>query len=144
MEMENNQDIQLQKYEEVGRKSDNQSRELKLMVAGVASKAILANAGQIIQGYRELQALAIQSNTYLTQLSMKYAHNSEKFKELIRGAERRLDRQLEDLSEMRRALLLMSPSSSNQEEIKNQRALLEMIAMAQDSFNREIDRLYDL
>ncbi|MDE6771984.1 MAG: hypothetical protein K2J49_05220 [Muribaculaceae bacterium] len=142
--MENNQDIQLQKYEEVGRKSDNQSRELKLMVAGVASKAILANAGQIIQGYRELQALAIQSNTYLTQLSMKYAHNSEKFKELIRGAERRLDRQLEDLSEMRRALLLMSPSSSNQEEIKNQRALLEMIAMAQDSFNREIDRLYDL
>lgn len=142
--MENNQDIQLQKYEEVGRESDNQSRKLKLMVAGAASKAILANAGQIIQGYRDLQALAIQSNTYLTQLSMKYAHDSEKFKEMIRGAERRLDRQLEDLSEMRRALLMMSPSSSNPEEIKNQCALLEMIAMAQDSFNREIDRLYDL
>lgn len=142
--MENNQDIQLQKYEEAGRKSDIQSKKLQLMVAGVASKAILANAGQIIQGYKELQALAIQSNTYLTQLSMKYAHNSEKFKELIRGAERRLDRQLENLSEMRRALLLMSPSSSSLEETKNQRALLEMIAMAQDSFNREIDRLYDL
>lgn len=142
--MENNQDIQLQKYEEAGRKSDIQSKKLQLMVAGVASKAILANAGQIIQGYKELQALAIQSNTYLTQLSMKYAHNSEKFKEMIRGAERRLDRQLENLSEMRRALLLMSPSSSSLEETKTQRALLEMIAMAQDSFNREIDRLYDL
>lgn len=142
--MESYSDCGLQLYEEAGSKSDRLSGELKRMVAGVSARAMLENAGDIVRGWKELQAINIQSRTYLAQLSMKYDHDSEKFRKILQGAERRLDRQLDELSDMRRTLMTMSVSSSNADELRSQRMLLEMIAEAQKSFNHEIDRLYDL
>ncbi len=87
---------------------------------------------------------SIQSSTYLAQLKLKYAHDSGKYGRLLQGAERRLDRQLEDLSDMRRAIISMSASSADPAVLAQQKSILDTIAMAQDSFNHEIDRLYDL
>ena len=63
---------------------------------------------------------------------------------MLQGAERRLDRQLEMLSEMRRMLISLSSSSTDSAMLRQQQILLDSIAQAQDSFNHEIDRLYDL
>ena len=63
---------------------------------------------------------------------------------MLKGAERRLDLQLEVLSEMRHALISLSSSSIDAAMLRQQQMLLDEIARAQQSFNHEIDRLYNL
>lgn len=135
---------ELTQYEALDSQCEQRSQSMKRMIAQITPQFVMAHGNEIVQGYKELKALSIQSSNCLQQLSMKYAHDSEKFSRMLQGAERRLDRQLDDLSEMRRALVMMPASSSDPDVIQQQKRILDVIAMAQDSFNHEIDRLYDL
>lgn len=142
--MATNADNQLERYREIDRMSEQQSVSLRQMAAQITPQFIAAHGSEIVRSCKELQALSIQSRTYLRQLSMKYAHDSDKLAKMISGAERRLDRQLDELSMLRRALLSLPAAYGNPALMAQQRQILDAIAMAQDSFNHEIDRLYDL
>lgn len=135
---------ELTQYEALDSQCEQQSQSIRGMIARITPGFVMTHGNEIVQGYKELKALSIQSSNCLQQLSMKYAHDSEKFSKMLQGAERRLDRQLDDLSKMRRALVMMPASSSDPDMIQQQKRILDVIAMAQDSFNHEIDRLYDL
>lgn len=138
------QSTEIAKCEEFDRQCELQSISMKKMIAQITPQFLMAHGHDLVQGCKDLMALSIQSSTYLEQLSMKYGHDLEKFDRMLQGAERRLDRQLEMLSEMRRALIALTSSSIDSATLGQQQMLLESIAQAQDSFNREIDRLYDL
>lgn len=140
--MDNNSE--LERYEALDRRCEQTSQSMRQTIARITPQFIMAHGRDIVEGWKNLRALSIQSSTYLVQLKLKYAHDSEKFNRLLQGAERRLDRQLDDLSEMRRAIISMPASSANPAVLEQQKSILNAIAMAQDSFNHEIDRLYDL
>lgn len=134
---------EIAKCEELDRRCELKSASMKNMIAQITPQFLMAHGRDLVQGCKDLMALSIQSSTYLAQLSMKYGHDLEKFDRMLQGAERRLDRQLEMLSEMRRTLISLS-SSTDSAMLRQQQILLDSIAQAQDSFNHEIDRLYDL
>lgn len=134
---------EIAKCEELDRRCERKSASMKNMIAQITPQFLMAHGRDLVQGCKDLMALSIQSSTYLAQLSMKYGHDLEKFDRMLQGAERRLDRQLEMLSEMRRTLISLS-SSIDSAMLRQQQILLDSIAQAQDSFNHEIDRLYDL
>lgn len=140
--MDNNSE--LERYEVLDRQCQQSSQSIKRMIAQISPQFIMTHGKEIVEGWKDLRTLSIQSSTCLQQLGMKYAHDSEKFGKLLQGAERRLDRQLDDLSEMRRAILSMPASLTAPAVVEQQNRILNDIAMAQDSFNHEIDRLYDL
>lgn len=133
-----------ERYAVLELRSEQTSQSLSKMMTGMTGQLLRQHGPQLVQSAKELAALAMQSGTYLSKLSMEYGHRSEKFKEMIRGAERRLDRQLDDLSMMRRQLLTLTVASADPRVLTIQRQLLEAIGKAQESFDREIDRLYDL
>ncbi len=138
------QTTEIAKCEELDRRCERKSASMKNMIAQITPQFLMAHVRDLVQGCKDLMALSIQSSTYLAQLSMKYGHDLEKFDRMLQGAERRLDRQLEMLSEMRRTLISLSSSSTDSAMLRQQQILLDSIAQAQDSFNHEIDRLYDL
>lgn len=142
--MNSETDSQIEKYDEIDRRSEERSLSMKQMIAQISPQFIMAHGSEIVRGCQELQALSIQARTSLEQLRMKYSHDSEKFTKLLRGAERRLDRQLDDLSAMRRMLIMMPAPAGDMNLIAQQQRILDAISMAQESFDREIDRLYDL
>lgn len=131
-----------ERYEVLELRSEQTSQSLSKMMTGMTGQLLRQHGSELVQGAKELAALAMQSSTYLSKLGMEYGHRSEKFEEMIRGAERRLDRQLDDLSMMRRQLLTLTSSGIDPQILTLQRQLLDAIGQAQDSFNREIDRLY--
>ncbi len=135
---------EIAKCEELDRRCERKSASMKNMIAQITPQFLMAHGRDLVQGCKDLMALSIQSSTCLAQLSMKYGHDLEKFDRMLQGAERRLDRQLEMLSEMRRTLISLSTSSTDSAMLRQQQILLDSIAQAQDSFNHEIDRLYDL
>lgn len=135
---------EIAKSEALDRQCEEQSMSIKKMIAQITPEFLKANGQDIVRGCRDLMALSIQSSTYLEQLSMKYGHDLAKFDRMLQGAERRLDRQLEVLSEMRRKLISFSTPLMDQATLRQQQMLLCEIARAQDSFDHEIDRLYDL
>ena len=138
------QTTEIAKCEELDRQCEEKSVSIKKTIAQITPQFLMAHGRDLVQGCRELMALSIQSSTYLEQLSMKYGHDLAKFDRMLQGAERRLDRQLEMLSEMRRTLISLSSSSTDSAMLRQQQILLDSIAQAHDSFNHEIDRLYDL
>ena len=135
---------EIAKCEELDRRCVLKSASMKNMIAQITPQFLMAHGRDLVQGCKDLMALSIQSSTYLAQLSMKYGYDLEKFDRMLQGAERRLDRQLEMLSEMRRMLISLSSSSTDSAMLRQQQILLDSIAQAQDSFNHEIDRLYAL
>ena len=135
---------EIAKCEELDRRCVLKSASMKNMIAQITPQFLMAHGRDLVQGCKDLMALSIQSSTYLAQLSMKYGYDLEKFDRMLQGAERRLDRQLEMLSEMRRMLISLSSSSTDSAMLRQQQILLDSIAQAQDSFNHEIARLYDL
>lgn len=138
------QSTEIAKCEDLDRQCERKTTSLKMMIAQITPQIMMTHGRDLVQGFKELKALSIQSSTYLEQLRIKYGHDLEKFDKMLKGAERRLDLQLEVLSEMRRALISLSSSSIDAAMLRQQQMLLDEIAMAQQSFNHEIDRLYNL
>lgn len=138
------QTTEIAKCEELDRQCEEKSVSIKKTIAQITPQFLMAHGRDLVQGCRELMALSIQSSTYLEQLSMKYGRDLAKFDRMLQGAERRLDSQLELLTEMRRALIALSSSSVDAATLRQQQILLNEIASAQASFNHELDRLYDL
>jgi N12 class adenine-specific DNA methylase len=71
-------------------------------------------------------------------------NNLEKFKEIVRGAEKRLDRQLDTIDRWTEMLLMRDLGTLDINEMNAQQAILEAIQMANDRFNNELDKLYSL
>ncbi|MDE5975174.1 MAG: hypothetical protein K2G69_01355 [Muribaculaceae bacterium] len=142
--MDTYNDPALEQYAALDRMGEERSRTFKQMIAKVSPQFIMAHGGEMLQHFKDLKALSIQSQYKLEELSRRYDHDSDKFSQMLQGAERRLDRQLEDMSMMRRALLSLPVSDMSPEAMRHQSFLLQALSDAQDSFNRELDRLYDL
>ena len=138
------QSTEIAKCEDLDRQCEQQTTSMKMMIAQITPQFVMTHGRDLVQGCKELMALSIQSSAYLEQLRIKYGHDLEKFDKMLKGAERRLDLQLEVLSEMRRTLISLSSSSIDAAMLRQQQMLLGEIARAQNSFNHEIDRLYDL
>lgn len=138
------QSTEIAKCEDLDRQCERKTTSLKMMIAQITPQIMMTHGRDLVQGFKELKALSIQSSTYLEQLRIKYGHDLEKFDKMLKGAERRLDLQLEVLSEMRHALISLSSSSIDAAMLRQQQMLLDEIARAQQSFNHEIDRLYNL
>lgn len=138
------QSTEIAKCEDLARQCERQTTSMKMMIAQITPQFVMTHGRDLVQGFKELKALSIQSSTYLEQLRIKYGHDLEKFDKMLKGAERRLDLQLEVLSEMRHALISLSSSSIDAAMLRQQQMLLDEIARAQQSFNHEIDRLYNL
>lgn len=138
------QSTEIAKCEDLARQCERKTTSLKMMIAQITPQLVMTHGRDLVQCCKELRALSIQSSTYLEQLRIKYGHDLEKFDKMLKGAERRLDLQLEVLSEMRRALISLSSSSIDAAMLRQQQMLLDEIARAQQSFNHEIDRLYNL
>ena len=142
--MSNCNDASLEQYEQLDHLGQVQSSSLKSMIAKISPQFIMTHGSEMVQAVRELKALSIKSQAQLDALSMKYSHDSGKFSKILQGAERRLDRQLEDMSLLRRSLLSLPVSDLTPAMMQHQQAILVALSEAQDSFNRELDRLYDL
>lgn len=140
----NNMDSQIDRYEGLELKSKQQSESMREILVQLSPQFLTTHGSEIIKYCTQLRTLSIQSRTVLEQIRMKYAYDSDKFTKIIGGAERRLDRQLDDLSMMRRMLITMPVSTSDPNLIAQQKRILDAISMAQESFNREISLLYDL
>ena len=138
------QSTEIAKCEDLDRQCERKTTSLKMMFAQITPQFVMTHGRDLVQGCKELMALSIQNSAYLEQLRIKYGHDLEKFDKMLKGAERRLDLQLEVLSEMRHALISLSSSSIDAAMLRQQQMLLDEIARAQQSFNHEIDRLYDL
>lgn len=138
------QSTEIVKCEDLDRQCEQQTTSMKMMIAQITPQFVMTHGRDLVQGCKELMALSIQNSAYLEQLRIKYGHDLEKFDKMLKGAERRLDLQLEVLSEMRRTLISLSSSSIDAAMLRQQQMLLGEIARAQNSFNHEIDRLYDL
>ena len=138
------QSTEIAKCEDLARQCEQQTTSMKMMIAQITPQLVMTHGRDLVQCCKELRALSIQSSTYLEQLRIKYGHDLEKFDKMLKGAERRLDLQLEVLSEMRHALISLSSSSIDAAMLRQQQMLLDEIARAQQSFNHEIDRLYNL
>ena len=138
------QSTEIAKCEDLSRQCEQQTTSMKMMIAQITPQFVMTHGRDLVQGCKELMALSIQNSAYLEQLRIKYGHDLEKFDKMLKGAERRLDLQLEVLSEMRRTLISLSSSSIDAAMLRQQQMLLGEIARAQNSFNHEIDRLYDL
>ena len=138
------QSTEIEKCEDLDRQCEQQTTSMKMMIAQITPQFVMTHGRDLVQGCKELMALSIQNSAYLEQLRIKYGHDLEKFDKMLKGAERRLDLQLEVLSEMRRTLISLSSSSIDAAMLRQQQMLLGEIARAQNSFNHEIDRLYDL
>ena len=138
------QSTEIAKCEDLASQCEQQTTSMKMMIAQITPQFVMTHGRDLVQGCKELMALSIQNSAYLEQLRIKYGHDLEKFDKMLKGAERRLDLQLEVLSEMRRALISLSSSSIDAAMLRQQQMLLDEIARAQQSFNHEIDRLYNL
>lgn len=138
------QTTEIAKCEKLDRQCEEKSVSIKKTIAQITPQFLMAHGRDLVQGCRELMALSIQSSTYLEQLSMKYGHDLAKFDKMLQGAERRLDSQLELLTEMRRTLIALTASQTDAATLRQQQILLNEIGSAQASFNHELDRLYDL
>ncbi len=138
------QTTEIAKCEELDRQCEEKAISIKKTIAQITPQLLMAHGRDLVQSCRDLMPLSIQSSTYLEQLSMKYRHDLAKFDRMLKGAERRLDFQLELLTEMRRALIALSSSQTDAATLRQQQILLDEIASAQASFNHELDRLYDL
>ena len=98
----------------------------------------------LVNSFTQLKSEHQKLDAQLKALQETLQNNLEKFKEIVRGAEKRLDRQLDTIDKWTEMLLLRDLGTLDVNEMNAQQTILEAIQMANDRFNNELDKLYSL
>lgn len=98
----------------------------------------------LVNSFTQLKSEQQKLDAQLKALQETLQNNLEKFKEIVGGAEKRLDRQLDTIDKWTEMLLLRDLGTLDVNEMNAQQTILEAIRMANDRFNNELDKLYSL
>lgn len=109
-----------------------------------SSQPLQQSVPQLINTFNNLMSEQMHLNNQLAQLELLMRNNLEKFKEIVSGAEKRLDRNLDSIDRWTELLLSRDLGSMDINEMNAQQMILKAIEDANDRFNNELDRLYSL
>ena len=106
--------------------------------------SLVQQLNPIMDSFVQLKREQQQLDAQLKVVQETLRNNLEKFKEIVRGAEKRLDRQLDTIDRWTEMLLMRDLGTLDINEMNAQQTILEAIQMANDRFNNELDKLYSL
>ncbi|MDE6560362.1 MAG: hypothetical protein K2K75_03165 [Muribaculaceae bacterium] len=105
---------------------------------------LVENMPNITQGIKEIRLAQIESRRHLESLRLLSDRNLHKFDRIIQGAERRLDRQLDEMKEIRQVMRQFNISSLSSIELSIISKLNEQIDMINSNVMYELKMLYNL
>lgn len=133
---------EIKRYNEIVEVVDNRMNQITALMD--SGRSLAQQAAPIIDSIVQLKRDHQRLDAQLTCLKLNLNHNIEKFHEIVRKAEERLDRQLDSIDKWTDRLLERDLSSLDANELAAQQRILEAIQMANERFNKELDRLYSL
>lgn len=137
----------------------NESNEIQeLREVEVSANEILKKTNDIIEKSQTIKELANQvtksfENMYVANLQIKGKleslkilsdNNTTKFKEIVKGAEKRLDAEMAMIDKLTDKLISFDLSSCNDADIRAQESIMNLIQTYSEKFNNELEKLYQL
>ena len=132
-------------YDEAALDASNKSSKFTEIFRNVQNVACLVeNMPSITQGIKEIRLAQIESRRQLESLRLLSDRNLHKFDRIIQGAERRLDRQLDEMKEIRQVMRQFNIGSLSSTELSIISKLNEQIDMINSNVMYELKMLYNL
>ncbi len=124
--------------------SDKTGRLSEIIRSATTVDLVVRNMPQIASGIKEIRLAQIESRKQLEILRMHSQRNLHKFDQIIKGAERRLDRQLDEMKEIRQLMRQFNIGSLSSTELAIITKLNEQISMINSNVMYELQMLYNL
>ena len=122
---------EIKKYNEIVEVVDNRMNQITALMD--SGRSLAQQAAPIIDSIVQLKRDHQRLDAQLTCLKLNLNHNIEKFHEIVRKAEERLDRQLDSIDKWTDRLLERDLSSLDANELAAQQRILEAIQMANEN-----------
>jgi uncharacterized protein YktA (UPF0223 family) len=132
----------IQKYNDFCNVVEQRMNQISSMME--TGHSFVQQLNPIMDSFVQLKREQQQLDAQLKVVQETLRNNLEKFKEIVRGAEKRLDRQLDTIDRWTEMLLMRDLGTLDDNEMNAQQTILEAIQMANDRFNNELDKLYSL
>ena len=132
----------IQKYNDFCNVVEQRMNQISSMME--TGHSLVQQLNPIMDSFVQLKREQQQLDAQLKVVQETLRNNLEKFKEIVRGAEKRLYRQLDTIDRWTEMLLMRDLGTLDINEMNAQQAILEAIQMANDRFNNELDKLYSL
>ena len=132
----------IQKYNDFCNVVEQRMNQISSMME--TGHSLVQQLNPIMDSFVQLKREQQQLDAQLKVVQETLRNNLEKFKEIVRGAEKRLDRQLDTIDRWTEMLLMRDLGTLDINEMNAQQTILEAIQMANDRFNNELDKLYSL
>ena len=132
----------IQKYNDFCNVVEQRMNQISSMME--TGHSLVQQLNPIMDSFVQLKREQQQLDAQLKVVQETLRNNLEKFKEIVRGAEKRLDRQLDTIDRWTEMLLMRDLGTLDINEMNAQQTILEAIHMANDRFNNELDKLYSL
>lgn len=132
----------IQKYNDFSNVVEQRMNQISSMME--TGHSLVQQLNPIMDSFVQLKREQQQLDAQLKVVQETLRNNLEKFKEIVRGAEKRLDRQLDTIDRWTEMLLMRDLGTLDDNEMNAQQTILEAIQMANDRFNNELDKLYSL
>jgi chromosome segregation ATPase len=132
----------IQKYNDFSNVVEQRMNQISSMME--TGHSLVQQLNPIMDSFVQLKREQQQLDGQLKVVQETLRNNLEKFKEIVRGAEKRLDRQLDTIDRWTEMLLMRDLGTLDDNEMNAQQTILEAIQMANDRFNNELDKLYSL
>ncbi len=124
--------------------SDKTGRLSEIFRSATTVEIMVRNMPPIASGIKEIRLAQIESRKQLEMLRLHSQRNLHKFDQIIRGAERRLDRQLDEMKEIRQVMRQFNIGSVSSTELAIITKLNEQINMINSNVMYELQMLYNL
>ncbi len=132
-------------YEEAASVASDKTGKLSdILRSATTVEVMVRNMPQIASGIKEIRLAQIESRRQLEILKLHSQRNLHKFDQIIKGAERRLDRQLDEMKEIRQVMRQFSIGSVSNTELAIISKLNEQINMINSNVMYELQMLYNL
>lgn len=106
------------------------------------SQSIRELATQVTKSFENMYMANLQINGKLEALRIMSDKNTAKFKELVKGAEKRLDQEMNMIDKLTESLISYNLSSCNEADIRAQESIMNLIQNYSEKFNNELEKLY--
>ena len=127
----------IQKYNDFCNVVEQRMNQISSMME--TGHSLVQQLNPIMDSFVQLKREQQQLDAQLKVVQETLRNNLEKFKEIVRGAEKRLDRQLDTIDRWTEMLLMRDLGTLDINEMNAQQTILEAIQMANDRFNNELD-----
>ncbi len=132
-------------YEEAASVASDKTGKLSdILRSATTVEVMVRNMPQIASGIKEIRLAQIESRRQLEILKLHSQRNLHKFDQIIKGAERRLDRQLDEMKEIRQVMRQFNIGSVSSTELTIITKLNEQINMINSNVMYELQMLYNL